>query len=91
MILIGVDVGGTFADLVVTNTASGDTEIHKLPTTPDAPSRGVMHGLQQVCDHFGTAPKTVRHIPHGTSIATKAVLEYDGARTDRSAGKEFLS
>ena len=33
MILIGVDVGGTFADLVVTNTASGDTKIHKVPNT----------------------------------------------------------
>ena len=37
MILIGVDVGGTFTDLVVTNMASGDTEIHKVPWVGDVP------------------------------------------------------
>ncbi|GIT27706.1 MAG: hypothetical protein CM1200mP41_37500 [Gammaproteobacteria bacterium] len=45
MILIGVDVGGTFTDLVVTNTESSDSKIHKIPTTPEDPSLGVIDGL----------------------------------------------
>ena len=81
MILIGVDVGGTFTDLVVTNTASGDSKIHKIPTTQEDPSQGVIDGLREVCDQFAINPADVRHILHGTTIATNAVLEYEGAKT----------
>ncbi|MDE0918704.1 MAG: hydantoinase/oxoprolinase family protein [Arenicellales bacterium] len=81
MILIGVDVGGTFTDLVVTNTESGDSQIHKIPTTPEDPSQGVIDGLREVCDQFDINPADVRHILHGTTIATNAVLEYEGAKT----------
>jgi len=45
MKLIGVDVGGTFTDLVLTDTAANTTIIHKVPTTPHDPSEGVMTGL----------------------------------------------
>ena len=81
MILIGVDVGGTFTDFVVTNTESRETGVHKIPTTPDDPSQGVITGLKEACEHFDISPGDVHHILHGTTIATNAVLEYDGART----------
>ena len=81
MILIGVDVGGTFTDLVVTNTESSDSKIHKIPTTPEDPSLGVIDGLLEVCGQFDINPADVRHILHGTTIATNAVLEYEGAKT----------
>ena len=81
MILIGVDVGGTFTDLVVTNTESSDSKIHKIPTTPENPSQGVIDGLLEVCGQFDINPADVRHILHGTTIATNAVLEYEGAKT----------
>ena len=81
MILIGVDVGGTFTDLVVTNTESSDSKIHKIPTTPEDPSLGVIDGLLEVCSQFDINPGDVRHILHGTTIATNAVLEYEGAKT----------
>ena len=81
MILIGVDVGGTFTDLVVTNTESSDSKIHKIPTTPEDPSLGVIDGLLEVCGQFDINPADVRHILHGTTIATNAVLEYDEARS----------
>lgn len=81
LILIGVDVGGTFTDFVVTNTESRETGVHKIPTTLEDPSRGVVSGLKQTCDLFGINTADVHHILHGTTIATNAVLEYDGART----------
>jgi len=81
LILIGVDVGGTFTDLVVTNTESSDSKIHKIPTTPEDPSQGVIDGLLEVCSQFDINPGDVRHILHGTTIATNAVLEYEGAKT----------
>jgi N-methylhydantoinase A len=45
MKLIGVDVGGTFTDIVFTDTETGRTIIHKAPTTPDDPSHGVITGV----------------------------------------------
>ncbi len=81
MILIGVDVGGTFTDVVVTDTDTRLTSIHKVPTTPEDPSVGVIAGLQEICDRADIARDDVEHVMHGTTIATNAVLEYDGAVT----------
>src|SRR4029077_2217738 len=50
MRLIGVDVGGTFTDLVYADTDAGSTAVHKISTTPDDPSRGVVQGLMALCD-----------------------------------------
>src|SRR5689334_13803824 len=49
MKLIGVDVGGTFTDIVFTDTETGRTIIHKAPTTPDDPSHGVITGVGELC------------------------------------------
>ncbi len=81
MKLIGVDVGGTFTDLVITDTDTQTTEIHKVPTTPDDPSEGATAGISALCERSGIAPGTVDHVFHGTTISTNAVLEFDGART----------
>ena len=48
--LVGVDVGGTFTDVVYTDTATGITLTHKVPTTPDNPSRGVLNGVIELCE-----------------------------------------
>ncbi len=79
MQLIGVDVGGTFTDLVYTNTATGRTLIHKVPSTPDDPGRAVANGVQEICELHGIAIGDLDRVLHGTTIATNAVLEYDGA------------
>jgi len=79
MRLIGVDVGGTFTDLVSTDTESGETHIHKVPTTPDNPALGVLNGIRALCDRFSIAPSSVDHVFHGTTTATNAILEHDGA------------
>ncbi len=81
MKLIGVDVGGTFTDLVYSDTETQETVIHKVPTTPDDPSRGVIDGLCALCERVGVARDAVGHLLHGTTIATNAVLEYQGAKT----------
>ena len=78
MKLIGVDVGGTFTDLVYTDTDKGETVIHKTPTTPDDPSRGVVDGAVELCRRVGVEPSSIDHLMHGTTIATNAVLEYNG-------------
>ncbi len=81
MQLVGVDVGGTFTDLVFTDTESGRTTIHKVPTTPEDPSLGAIKGLRELCGRDDIDPAAIEHVFHGTTIATNAVLEYDGART----------
>jgi N-methylhydantoinase A/oxoprolinase/acetone carboxylase beta subunit len=81
MRLIGVDVGGTFTDIVFADTDTGQTLIHKVPTTPDDPSRGVVAGIAELCERTDLPRATIDHVLHGTTIGTNAVLEYDGAVT----------
>ena len=81
MKLIGVDVGGTFTDVMYGDTESQAVAIHKVPTTPDDPSRGVIQGMLEICRRFDVNRGSVDHVLHGTTIATNAVLEYKGAKT----------
>jgi len=81
MYLIGVDVGGTFTDIVFADTESGGTLIHKTPTTRDDPSRGVVAGIGELCARFDLPRPAIDHVLHGTTIGTNAVLEHDGAVT----------
>src|SRR5260370_41547286 len=79
MRLIGVDVGGTFTDLVYADTDAGSTAVHKISTTPDDPSRGVVQGLMALCDKYGIPRETIDVVVHGTTIATNAILAHDCA------------
>jgi len=81
MRLIGVDVGGTFTDIVLADTETGQTVIHKVPTTPDDPSLGVVAGIAELCARSEVSRAAIDHVLHGTTIGTNAVLEYDGAVT----------
>jgi N-methylhydantoinase A len=76
---VGVDVGGTFTDVVVAD-GSGLT-MHKVPSTPDAPDRGVLDGLDAATDRAGVAPTDVTALGHGTTVATNALLEREWAET----------
>jgi N-methylhydantoinase A len=71
---VGIDVGGTFTDLVAIDSASGAVRSQKVLTTPEAPARGVLAGLQSL------APGA-RSIAHGTTIVTNAIVEGRHART----------
>ena len=81
MRLIGVDVGGTFTDIVFADTVAGRTLVHKVPTTPDDPSLGVVAGIAELCRVCELPRETIDHVLHGTTIGTNAVLEHDGAVT----------
>jgi N-methylhydantoinase A len=77
---LGVDVGGTFTDLLLLNEATGDFWRHKTPSTPHDSSVGVMTGVNAVCEKAGVRPSDVDVFLHGTTVATNAVLEGKGAR-----------
>lgn len=78
--LLGVDVGGTFTDVIAHDTVSGRTCIHKVPTTPQDPSIGVLDGINQLCARHSIELAQIDQIFHGTTIATNAVLEHKGSR-----------
>src|SRR5260221_6039089 len=83
MYRIGIDVGGTFTDLVAVDE-SGRATLAKTASTPEDPSIGVMAGLTSLAealklDRAGLFAKTER-IVHGTTVATNALLEHKGAK-----------
>ena len=77
---LGVDVGGTFTDLLLVHDESGAMHRVKTPSTPGDPSEGVLVGVRRISDEAGTAVADIRNILHGTTVATNAVLESKGAR-----------
>jgi len=77
---LGVDVGGTFTDLLLHDPATGRTWEAKTPSTPEDQSIGVALGVRQICAKAGIDPADLALILHGTTVATNAVLEGKGAR-----------
>ncbi len=76
---LGVDVGGTFTDLLLINEESGATHTAKVPSTPEDSSIGVLNGIARICDESGINPTEVNRVMHGTTVATNAVLTGKGA------------
>lgn len=74
--LIGVDIGGTFTDLVL--SVEGQLTIHKLPSTPHNPAEAMLAGLAYLTD--GRVDQLTR-VAHGSTVATNAILERKGATT----------
>ena len=70
--VVGIDVGGTFTDIAVLQDER--LTVHKLPSTPDDPSRGVLQGVAEV-----SVAKA--DFVHGSTVATNALLEGKGGRT----------
>ena len=77
---LGVDVGGTFTDLIYVDDEAGQILVYKLPTTPEDPSSGTVKGVRELCEGAGTAPSQLDQVFHGTTIATNIVIEHDGAQ-----------
>jgi N-methylhydantoinase A len=80
MYRIGVDVGGTFTDVLLIEEATGRTRRTKVPSTPQDQSIGVIEGVTRVLADAGARAADVRQFLHGTTVATNAVLERRGAR-----------
>ena len=77
---LGVDVGGTFTDLLLINEDTGATHTAKVPSTPEDSSIGVLNGIARICDESGVNPSDVSRVMHGTTVATNAVLTGRGAK-----------
>ena len=77
---IGVDIGGTFTDLVMCDDASGRLYNEKVLTTPQDPSLGVLEGIDRILAAQGASAAEVRHVIHGTTLVANAVIERRGSR-----------
>lgn len=76
---LGVDVGGTFTDLIYVDDEAGTIMIHKLASTPDDPSRGTVQGIKELTEQAEVTPADLDQVFHGTTIATNIVIEHNGA------------
>jgi len=74
---IGVDVGGTFTDLVLWDD-DGTVVVHKTPSTNHDPSIGTMDGIAVLAERAGIDPSEIDMFFHGTTVATNIVLEHNG-------------
>jgi len=77
---LGVDVGGTFTDLLLVDESSGQTYMAKVLSTPDDSSIGVLDGIDRICEESDIDAKQVNQVMHGTTVATNAVLTRKGAK-----------
>jgi N-methylhydantoinase A len=78
---IGIDIGGTFTDFLLIDSATGSFTVHKALTTPQDPSQAVLEGLKFLLDRAGVAPTALTQIVHGTTLVTNALIERKGAVT----------
>ncbi|WP_433632653.1 hydantoinase/oxoprolinase family protein [Halomicrococcus sp. NG-SE-24] len=76
---VGVDIGGTFTDIVTVQ--NGTVRVSKTSSTPDAPERGVLDGLEKASEREEWAFESIGFLGHGTTVATNAVLEGEWADT----------
>ena len=84
---LGIDIGGTFTDIVL---LSDDGAIYskKILSTPDDYSRAIQEGTAALLDETGISAGAIREVGHGTTVATNAIIERKGvtvAVSDRSA------
>lgn len=77
---IGVDIGGTFTDFSVYDTATGRISGFKWPTVPQDPVEGLTGGLRVLADERGITPSEIGYFVHGTTIAVNTLIERKGAR-----------
>jgi len=78
---IGVDIGGTFTDLLLVDDSSGEVTIVKMLTTPADPSDAVDSAVRTALAAAGTEPAQVRNVVHGTTLVTNAIIERKGDPT----------
>ena len=76
MLWLGVDVGGTFTDLVLFDLAAGKLQVLKTPSTPRNQAEGILAGISRL----GVDATKLERMVHGTTVATNTALERDGAR-----------
>ncbi|MEA2330130.1 MAG: hypothetical protein QOH58_268 [Thermoleophilaceae bacterium] len=76
---VGVDVGGTFTDLILVDEDEGRITVDKVPSTPGDPAAAVVAGIEQLCEKAGVRLEDVDNVLHGTTVATNIALTGTGA------------
>src|SRR4029077_18472286 len=77
---VTVDTGGTFSDFVYLDEQTREVSISKVPSTPDDPSRAILHGIEMLLAK-GVAAADLGYFCHGTTVGTNALLEGKGVKT----------
>jgi len=85
---LGIDVGGTFTDIVLMNLSTGEVTVEKTLTTPADPSEGILDGLRRLKAN-GKDLRRVRAVIHGTTLVANALIERRGAKTGLLATRGF--
>jgi len=85
---IGIDVGGTFIDVVLVDK-QGRFYYHKTPTTHHDLAKGVLTGLEEILQLSGQSIEDLRYLIHGTTIGTNAIVEGKGAKAGLITTKGF--
>lgn len=78
---LGIDIGGTFTDVVIHDPRDGRAVIWKESTTPDDPARGALEGTRRVLEKAGAKPEQIGRVVHATTLFTNALIERKGAKT----------
>src|SRR5215208_1426089 len=84
----GVDIGGTFTDIVLLSDG-GSRYTQKVSSTVDDYARAIIDGLAALLAEIGAAPGAIAELLHGTTVASNAILEHKGARAGLITTKGF--
>ncbi|MGY5877081.1 MAG: hydantoinase/oxoprolinase family protein, partial [Candidatus Thorarchaeota archaeon] len=80
MKIVGVDVGGTFTDIILVDTETGEQIVYKVPSTPEAQEIAVTKGLAEICEKASITSDELSLVVHGTTVATNAMIQRTGAK-----------
>jgi N-methylhydantoinase A len=86
---VGIDIGGTFTDILAFDQNANQFTIGKVLTTPNDPAAGVMDAIAAIGAATGISPSGMGQIVHGTTLVTNALIERKGARTALITTKGF--
>src|SRR2546429_9825157 len=78
---VGIDVGGTFTDLVLQDEASNELSIAKVLSTAPDPAEGVFSGFRVLLQRTGRSARAISYLAHASTIASNLVIERKGDRT----------
>ncbi len=86
---LGIDVGGTFTDLLLFNGSTGEIHLLKTPSTPQDQSIGILTGIQDLLAETKVPPSDIQGLLHGTTVSTNIVLEEKGAKVGLLVTENF--
>jgi N-methylhydantoinase A len=90
-LLVGIDIGGTFTDIVSLDTKTGGLSITKVPSTPKDFAEGFFNGLDKILNRTGVSASNLVRLIHGTTVATNAIMERKGSKPQSPVLLLFVS